>query len=167
MRFKVIQESTTFKKLREIETKISEVKKKANKLCKKLGGLSVATTGRNAAGGIDAIEFVTHPGKDKWKPVGKSYDRLYSPKANNTEVIKQFSELPVVSFEELNKIVGFIPEYVGMNDGIAHVKCIGIMFCEKEILLKSEENSKFKPSKDLIEILESEYATIAKTIKNI
>lgn len=53
MRFKVIQESTTFKKLREIETKISEVKKKANKLCKKLGGLSVATTGRNAAGGID------------------------------------------------------------------------------------------------------------------
>jgi len=167
MRFKVIQESTTFKKLRELETKISEVKKQANKLCKKLGGKSIATTGRNAAGGIDAIEFLKNPGKDKWNPVGEKYSNLYAPKAANTEIIKQFSELPVVKFEELNSIVGFTPEYIGINGSMAHVKCIGVMFCEKEILIKSEENSKFKPSKDLIEILESEYIQIAKTVNNV
>lgn len=167
MRFKVIPESTTFKKLRAIESKISDVKKQANKVCKKLGGKSVATTGRNAAGGIDAIEFLNNPGKDKWKPVGEKYSNLYAPKAINTEVIKLFADLPVVKFEELNSIVGFTPEYIGMNGGIAHIKCIGVMFCKENILIKSEENSKFKPSKDLIEILESEYNSIAKTVNDI
>lgn len=165
MRFKVIPGSDTFIKLTELNKRIIAAREAANKFCRKIGGKSVANLGVNAAGGIDAIEFDHPPSAKKWMPVGRKHQKYFQPiPKTNPEVIEEIKKLPVVTYAEMNAIVGFTPQYVIECGERVTIRSIWVFFCKNDILIQNEQGTKFNPGPDLVEILESEFESIKKTV---
>ena len=102
---------------------------------------------------LDAVKFEDKP--DGWRSVGPSWQRFYQPKASNKKAWAAIKELPFVSIEELNILVGY-DQFVGRDLCIAHRP--GIHFGKDEILLEvAEEMDWYKPVDSMLEITVSEY----------
>ncbi len=167
MKYKILKGTDTFKKLKDVQTKMIVAGDASQKLCKELGGADAYTNGQYAAGGIDAIGFDKDPDVKVWCRAGKKWQNLWYPRSikSNKELLQKFRDLPKVELSEINDIVGFKSGFTG-GDGVnvfmVHVKSVGLQFLSKMILMEVENKMKFKPNKDMVEIKESEFLKLSK-----
>lgn len=164
MKFKVKKGSETHKKLIALQKRITDVNKQANKFIESIGAKEYCRNQHHAYGGVGAIKFNEKP--EGWRKEGAPYQRLYMPKSAQKELWSKINALPVIEYDEINKIVGFhAPQTVECTGGLAWIKCIGIHWGRNDILLETVEGSQYKPPKDIVEILESEYVKLKGTQK--
>lgn len=150
--YKVPRNSETGKKFAEIEKRKHECFDAVKEFIKPFGATQFRYSRWSLWGGIDSIILENEPDLKIWKKVG--YQEYY-PKANSKEgkeLIKKMKELPTVSFNDLNSIVGY------QTDWYSH---IGFSYGNKEFFgfiigLDWKANI---PS-DCIEITASEYEKI-------
>lgn len=165
MKFKIAKTTETFKKLAEFKKQVESVNTQAGKLSKELGG-----TGRyckkihRLAGGVSGIEFKQKP--EGFKVVGEPYQNLYYPKVTNKTACKQIEALPTLEYNALNSIIGFkSPQTVSADRGIVWINAPSVIWGKNEMLLDIESGCKYTPpSKDIVEILESEYEKLKNKI---
>jgi hypothetical protein len=68
------------------------------------------------------------------------------------------SDLPTIDYNELNEIVGFkAPQTVTSERGIAWISNVGWICGKNEMLIEVADGCKYKPTKDVVEILDSEF----------
>lgn len=162
MKYKVLKNSVTFKKLMELKKKAQAARKAAGSLVEKLGAENYCPDRRTLYGGISAVQFDKQP--DGWKIISKQ-DGLYFPKniAANKKLLSEIEALPKLQYNDLNSIVGFsAPQYIGLKVSF-HV---GLDYCNGgDIIISVTDGAKFKPSKDLKEILQSEYLRLTEEKK--
>ena len=166
MKYKILKGTELFKKLADLRKRMNEVQKQAKDLAIELGGTAAATSGRNLAGGIDAVEFDKKP--DGWRSVGNSWQNLYYPKADkkNKEIHDKINALPILKFEELNNAVGFSAnQSVCNSNGFAFIKTVGMQWHKDFILMETAEGTKYTPVDGVQEILGSEFEELSKKIK--
>lgn len=167
MKFKVLKGTELYNKLKLIQKKCSAAQDAAQKLGKKLGGIEVYTTGRDRAGGIDAIEFTydNSPDKEFWmQPDRHNNKNLYYPRNNskankvNAWMHTAISELPIVTIDEFNKVIGFESQWVSL----INYKSYGLLIKKDYALIELGEKCKYKPLPDMIELTISEYTKLNK-----
>lgn len=165
MKFKVHKGTETFDKLKELHDRMIFAGNAAKELVSQLGGKRYASSNRGIYGGIDAIEFDVKP--DGYKPVGKKYQSLFYPKASNKEILKLINQLPIIKREELNIILNFKgPQAVTIDDGIYWVNAPDVVFGDHFYLFNVVTSVEYNPPADAVEILESEYDKLKKSIYN-
>jgi hypothetical protein len=155
MKFKVIEGTQTFENFNTFFENSKRVNKQALDIANKLG-FEEFVTAREVSGGISA--FVSKEKIDGYKQVYKKHgNNFWFPKSTkeNKELINQIGALPVITEEEFNSIIGFEPEFVGNR----FVRRYSLSFSEKGncYLVDTSVARDFKPSEDLIEVLESEF----------
>jgi hypothetical protein len=156
--FLIKKGSRTYERLIELFKKMDGADKAALALAKRLGGKKIASAnGRRLAGGFDGVQFDNKP--EGWKIVGKPYQNLFMPKADQKAIWRQIGHLPVVEFDELNKIVGFQGNQVVSSDGgLVWVHTVGIHKGTNYFLMEVIKGTKYKPpTSDIVEILASEF----------
>jgi len=151
MYFKVEKGTETFKKIDEMMDKFVDYNKQAHKLVKELGYDAFGTSHRGVAGGISCINASEKP--DGFKQVGKSYQCLYYPKANNKKIIEQIKDLPILSYDEYNETIGFKEQY----QGLTHYSAFGLITGDDIYLIEIADDCKYEPLNDMVELLGSEY----------
>ncbi|HQV53974.1 MAG TPA: hypothetical protein PLX17_00585 [Chitinophagaceae bacterium] len=166
MKFKILKGTELYNQLVALRKKIDHVQSESAKLAKEFGGGEVATSGRNLAGGIDAVEFKEKP--EGWKVVGETWQKLFYPKSDksNKEIHEKIQALPVVKFEELNSLVKFDIQGATSGRGLAFVKSVACAWGKGYVLIEVHENCKYTPVEGMIEILESEYKKLMDKIKD-
>jgi hypothetical protein len=85
MYLKVVKGTETFDKLNAVWDKINEYNNIAKALVNELGFDKFGRTREGVGGGISCIQSDTKP--DGWRSVGKKYQSLYFPKANQKELL--------------------------------------------------------------------------------
>jgi hypothetical protein len=151
MYLKVIKGTETFDKLSAVWDKINEYNNIAKALVKELGFEKHGRSKIGVAGGISCIECETKP--EGWRSVGKKYQSLYYPKANQKELLNKIESLPIVSEEEYNNTIGFEPQFTSLH----YISAFASKRNEKEIVIKIAETADYTPKSDMIEITVSEY----------
>ena len=142
--------SLTGKKIQAIENEVKKCNQKSADLAKELGADQWRPMPFPVAGGISAL-VLENPDMKIWKKV-KDTPNMYTPRANTKEGKKiqlQMKELPTVSREQLNQVVGWDEGWsvIGVNFNTEGRK-YGI-----DILEKWE----IKMPDDCIEVTSSEY----------
>lgn len=161
MKYKILQDSPLFDKLKALQKRMTNVKRQAEKVAKSFNG-----TGRFCghihalAGGISAIEFDEKP--EGWKAVGESWQRLYYPKVINKEANKLIAPLPLMDYDELNKLVNFKSGAYTNAGGIFWIKCPEINFYPTYTLINIPDGVSYTPVDHMIEILDSEFQKLNK-----
>jgi hypothetical protein len=95
--------------------------------------------------------------------VGEPYQKLFYPKATNKALLRRISALPTLKPKELNEIVGFRGgmSVTSTGDFVVH-RAPGIEWKKDVILMEVPAGAKYTPpSKDIVEILESEYLRLS------
>lgn len=162
MKYTIAKGTPTFDKLTELRKKADEANKAANALANEFTGhpeegAKYARDSDCFAGGIKAIRMYEKP--EGWRHVSKKWRMLFMPKADNKEALKRISELPRVSLEDLNSLVGF-KRYASANSGglgLTFYNAPGVYWLDDEHLLDVSAKAKFTPNEDMTEILESVY----------
>lgn len=160
MKFKILKGTDTFKKLKDLESKMEECNGAASDLCKELGG-SVDGTWlgkgyRCIAGGVSGIRLEAKP--DGWKLADRDHEGYYIPKINkiNKPLLDRIDALPTLNYDDLNGIVGFHHQ----TSGLRWFNCPGVNWFDEYVLLSVDNACKFIPNHDMVEILESEYISL-------
>lgn len=153
MYIKIKKGSETFKKLSELKKRIDKAAKKAEMVCKSIGGDKPYSTGRYLVGGIDAMSFKEDPDANLFRKVQK-YPSLWYPKAKHKAAFELMKELTPIKKEELHSIIGW--KGIQMID-LAIVDSVGVEFCKEYHLLETHKGSTFTLNDDMEEIMESEY----------
>lgn len=156
MYFKIEHGTELFKEFESLNERRHKAHDAAFKLQKSLGGLGYTRPYGSLGGGINAIKFEDKP--DGFKSINKSMS-LYSPKKSNKEMIKRIENLPIVTEDELNSMLGFEPQFSGKY----YHNLPGFIECEKYILVDVSDLCKYTPKSDMIEILSSEYKELSKS----
>lgn len=165
MKYKIKKGTETFKKLVILQQHIKEVESEAFKIVESLGATKYCKAFNKLAGGISAIRLEKKP--EGFKNVDKDWRMLFYPKASNKKVCKEIESLPTIKYDELNNIIGFeAPQTVSCERGIGWVNTVGLIFGKDFMLLDVENGCVFKPNKDTIEILESEYQKLKSKLNN-
>ena len=162
MKFKVLKGNQLFDSLCAIKIKCENATKAANELAKELGGNQAATRNLYRAGGLDAIEFTNYPDKELWRQVDrKNNPYLFYPrsKKSNVDLFERISNLPIVTYDEYNSIINFLPTFGSSDnvDGIVHFKSYGLIITDDCALIEIGNGSGYIPIDGMIEIFESEY----------
>lgn len=156
MKFKVEKGTETYDKFEELFERIDKYDDEAIEMRNSLGFKKHCLHQENVGGGIygifssEKIEgFKKHP----------RHHSLWIPKIANKEIIEKFKSLPVVTRDEYNDVIGFEQQFVGLT----LYRTYGLKKSEVEdcYLITMGENVEFKPSKDLIEIVGSEYKRLS------
>mgnify|MGYP006444623869 CR=1 FL=1 len=154
MYFKTFRISDTGKKFKKVEEKASKAFEDQKLLADELGFKSWREGYWQAFGGISCVHFDNEPDAKLWK---KNLDG-YLPKLNTKagkELQKKFDDLTSVSYDELNKCVGF--------DG-APFKHIGVNFNHKNFYgFAVGDDWDFKVPEDCEEITLTEYKYLFKS----
>lgn len=162
MYFRIPKGTETFNKLQALHQLIEKARASARKLVKTFGGTGeYCGEQQSIGGGIAGVEFKEKP--EGWKMVGEKYQKLFMPKADQKELWKKIKALPVIEYDELNKIVGFDgPQTAIDSRGIAWINSVGMVWGTQYMLMEVAKGCKFKPNKDMTEIVESEYQKLEK-----
>lgn len=151
MKFKVLRESETGKRIAEIERMASLAHDDAKNLANDIGFEQWRGGYWCAFGGISCVMFKKVPDTKLWK---KQEDGYY-PKKNSKEgkeLAQRFDALTVVSLKDLNESVGF---------GGAPWKHIGINFNNKDYFgFEVGDKWEYTPPSDCVEITHSEFRTL-------
>lgn len=160
MKFKIVEGTATYDKLLDLRKRMDEANKLAGDLCDELGGtpnrVRLVPSG-SIGGGIAGIPMAE--GKpDGWKLVASGYGNMCLPKMTkeNKPILDKIASLPIISYEELNSIVGFEEQC----QGFVWFAKPGVTWVEKCVLLDVDDRCDFKPNEDMIEILTSEFYSL-------
>jgi hypothetical protein len=167
MYYKINKSTKTFKELMKLSDRIDQVRKEAKKLVKTFKGTGEYCKATHVlAGGIGAVEFKEKP--EGWTHRGEKYQNLYMPKMdrNSKALWEKIHALPVVEYDELNKIVGFEGnQVVSSPGGLGWVNTVGIKWGGNFILMEIAKGAKFKANKDMKEIVYTEFEKLSSKIK--
>lgn len=162
MKFKIEKGTGTFNKLIALRNEIKLVRDQAFAVVQEFGANEFCKAQWSLAGGIAAIKFDNPP--EGWKILDK-YQNLYYPKAKNKVALLKFATLTTIPYSALNDIVGFLGnQTVPYGQGICWVNTVGMKFGENYMLMEVREGAKYKAIPDVIEILESEFEILSKSI---
>jgi hypothetical protein len=155
MKFKVLEGTQTFDNFKTFFENSKRVNKQALDLAYKLG-FEEFVTAREVSGGISA--FVSKEKRDGYKQVYKKHgNNFWFPKSTkeNKELINEINNLPVITIDEFNSIIGFEPEFIGDK----FIRRYSLSFSEigNCYMVDTGIAKDYKPNSDMIEILESEY----------
>ena len=153
MKFKVEKGTAIYQELELLFDKIKDYNSKTKKFVESLGFEEYGVSLRGRAGGLSCIRTSKKP--DGFKTVGKKYDNLFMPKASNKELWKKINELPILSYDEYNKVIGFEAQF----QGLSHIRSYR---CEKvnDVFLIDVGNADYMPIEGIVEILDSEYKSL-------
>lgn len=156
MKFKALKGTETFAKLQAVWLRIKKADKAAKQLAIELNADTRWMSGWGSiSGGISGIELKVKP--EGWKSTGEN-GFYYPAKLNaNKELLDRLEALPVVKDFELNDAVGFKRQSVGR---VMH-NCIGAQFGKDYHLFEVNEEVKYTPPADVIEITASEYKKLS------
>lgn len=152
MKYKVKTESELHSKFNSLIDRMSACRKEALLLAESLGFDALGGKHNCAAGGISCLQHEGPKPPEGYKRVGKDYQKLCFPKANNKEVLKKISELPIVTNEEYNGLINFEATFVGN----VYIRRFGLMERDGVYLIDTGE-ADYTPVDGMEEILESEY----------
>jgi len=155
MYFKINKETNTFLELDKVFNKMKDCNNAAFELSKELGFDAFGISKGVVAGGISCLQ--SQEKKEGYTTVGKRHQKLYFPKANNKEVMNKIKELLTVEYDEFNKTIGFVPQY----SATTHHRSFGAERLKDIYLIEIDDKCNFKPKSDMIEILSSEFKTLA------
>lgn len=148
MKFKVLKGTPLFDKLTNLKKEIDAANNAARDLVKELGYENYCKSLFDVAGGISAIII------PEGKPAGWRFsfnDRqpahAYFPSSikANKELLERIKKLPIVSTQKLNSLINYGSPF----------STPGISWRKNYILISTR--NEYKPVKDMVEILESEY----------
>ncbi|WP_285055169.1 hypothetical protein [Pedobacter ginsengisoli] len=156
MKYKILKGSETFKKLVDLNQEIRRCNKASTDLAKEIGGDEKGTIlghSFHIAGGLSGVKMASKP--DGWRDASKNYYGYFFPKINkvNKPILDKIKALPVVSYDDLNKIVGFSFQ----SHDMTWFNCPGVIWKEELILMEVDYRCSFTPNEDMTEILESEF----------
>lgn len=164
MKFKISKGCDLYDELVAIQKKGSAAINAANKLCKQLGANSYIPEREAAWGGIMAFEFKDTP-PEGFKPVYKKHqDNLYYPKATkkNKPLHVQINTLPSITYDQINKLVGFKQQTVTTKGNLYWINTVTIVYKTGYILMATASGTRYKPKPGMVEIVESEYERLSK-----
>lgn len=166
MKFKVVKGTKLFDQLVDVQKEIRRVNGEARKLVESLGYKKYWPSSE-LAGGIVAIHCPT--GKPEgWAVFWKDEKHCYMPAKNkkeNKELWAKINALPVLEYSYLNDLLDYKPLTHRTDNRVSFGP--GIQWEKDYVLLEFADYvaAKYKPVKDMIEILESEYVKLSK-LKN-
>lgn len=178
MKFKIMKGTELYKELAALAKKCKECESAAHALAEKYGaeGAYSSSSGSTRAGGIAGFKFAKDrfPDKAFWMQVDRHntpdawYPRRGKKYSCNASIHHEIDALPQVSFDEYNKVIGFKSGFGCSSEGISHFKSYGLNVYRGYALIVVPEGAEFKPpTKELIEIVESEYIKLKKSTKEI
>lgn len=164
MKYKVLKGTPLFDKIVVVVEKIKDYNQQAEDLSNSVGGLRAATLGYNRAGGIAAFEFKKEPDMNLWKRVDK-YEPLYSPRAKkaNNALFAKIQALPITRYEEFNNVIEFKQHW----SGLTFHQTYGLVISDDFMLIEMNDEVKYTPVQDMIEILGSEYNYLKESVKEL
>ena len=159
MYYRVNPDTKTYQEFENFYKKVEEYNKIAIDFRNSLGFTKHLIPRDNVGGGILAVYSPTQPEGYK-KFVSRTLTSgWWQPKANNKEMLEKFNSLPTVTRDELNEIIGFKKQF------LSFVFVYGYAVTKSEIedcyIIGINEKADFSPSKDLVEILASEYKRLS------
>ena len=152
MKYKVKQESELHGKFNSLMDRMIACRKEALDLAERLGFDALSGKHSCAAGGVSCFQYEGPKPPEGYKRVGKDYQKLCFPKANNKEVLQKISELPLVTNEEYNGLINFEASFTGDM----YIRRYGLMERNGIYLIDTGE-AEYTPVDGMEEILESEY----------
>lgn len=171
MKFKIPKGSDVYNSLVDLFSRGDKCIEAAKKLTKEFGAETSGKWGssQNYFGGADGFrfEYGKNPDKTLWKVADKNNSRFFSPKANNKVAWEKIKALPVVTYDEINKAVGFPDglQAVGDGMGISIIHTVGLAKGKNYFIMDVHDKIKLKPPKGVVEILGSEYDKLMKLIE--
>lgn len=165
MKFKINNGTETFKNLKDVQSRMKECNAAASALAKELGGVDGQrlSGGHDCiAGGLGGIKLSSKP--DGWRNASKHHYGFYFPKItkSNKPILAKIADLPKVTYRDLNSVVGF--EF--QSSGLTWFNCPSVKWGPEYVLLAIHEDCYFTPNADMVEILDSEYKTLAEALKD-
>lgn len=166
MKYKVEKGTPLFDAFDDVYTLIKYCNTKALELSESLGFKEFGSNTSEIAGGIYC--FYSEEKKEGYKTVGKPYQNLIFPKAQNKELLLKIAELPVVKLEQYNELISFKQRFSSDERGLIHIRSFGsqISNCGNYYLLDIDPKSDFEIKEGMIEILESEYIRLSNKKSN-
>lgn len=161
MKFVIKKGSELYRKLAVIQARAIICNKDAKKLALFFGAKSWHIGQGCLAGGISCIEFKGDPPKG-WVKFSPKYPNLFKPGARDKYTWKLIKMLPVVSSDEVAKILKFNDQTYFVGDQMHWISCPGVQWKKDFALVKVPEEVKYKPVPGMKEILESEFIKLSK-----
>ena len=103
------------------------------------------------AGGIGAIKSDVKP--EGYRRIGRKDQGMIYPRANNKVLIKAFDELPIITDDEFNEVIGFKSQF----SDIHHHRRYGLYHRKEGFLVHINDKCQYEPIEGMIEILASEF----------
>lgn len=151
MYYKLEPGSETYEKVKETLEKCDSFNDQAQAVVKELGFEKYGQSKRGVAGGISCLESKQKP--EGYVTIGKKWQNLVYPKANNKAALKKIESLPVMTFEEFGKPIGFKPQI----KGLVHHRACGVEKVGEIYLIEVDDRCDYAPAEGMVEILTSEY----------
>ncbi len=132
-------------------------------LVDELGGETYLQGGNGAlAGRLEGIRFAEKP--DGWKLVHRYMaHNMYYPKAlkQNKNILVRICKIPVVKRSELNELVGFKSQVVGMT----FIQSVGVVWGTDYHLITVHDEVEFTIIDGMVEITTSEFKRLKEVIE--
>jgi len=151
MYYKVLKGTETFEKLNNVWDKIVDYNNQSKELTEELGFEKFGRNNNGVGGGISC--FKSEEKKEGYRMVGKKHQDLCFPKANQKNILAKIDALPVVSYDEYNKTIGFESQFTD----VYYISHFASKRLDELIVIKLSENCKYQPKEDMIEITTSEF----------
>lgn len=172
MKFKVLKGTELFEKLSALGDNIKECDNKSFELAKELGFKNCYGKSFLLAGGLYGlipIDGKTKPEGYAWAfndRTGNAVMPIKNRKANK-EIIDKIDSLPTVEYDELNNLVNYhraLSNKPNETGGTRFSFHPAINWTKEFILIDVPVSNgrKYRPAKDMVEILESEYQKLKK-----
>lgn len=158
MKYKILKGTDTFKHLENLMDRRKDCNEAATALLIELGGSGDhkrLTNLNTIGGGIAGIELGEKP--EGWKKIN-GYHGFYFPLSNkkNQALLQRIADLPVVTQDELNEVLGFKEQW----QGLTMYRQPGLFERNEFFLMEISDKCDFTPNSDMIEILSSEFKTL-------
>lgn len=164
MYFEVRKDSETHENLKVFWKKRLEAENVAKFLVKELGCQQYYKK-IGFYGGIDGIVFKEKQDKSLWKKVCNDQFAYY-PTKKNAEIYNKIENLPVISYEELNSIIGFTSQRIEVGKKATWIASTGLNYRNGTFSFEVDDACVFTPSADLEEIIFSRYKMLTSPIQD-
>jgi hypothetical protein len=167
MFYKLPKGTKAFIKLKAVEEKIVEANRAARKLAAELKAKHVVRSADTVAGGIIGFSFSKRP--DRWKAVlRRHYENVYFPGASpeNKDLLDRIKRLPKVTRGDVATASNYSPQLVGGEGNMRFSLCPAVIWGKEFILLEVASGADYKPFAGAVEITETEYRKLSKSLAN-
>lgn len=157
MKYKVTNGSETYNMIIDLYERVKEVKEAAREACVKLGFDAYYEDSGCVAGGIEALKTEDWIKPDGYTKHGR-FSRGWCPYRRDKASWKILNELPRVTYDDMNKIIGFQSAIKGLTWYTGFTSIASTEEDGTEIfLIQVSDHVFYEPKDDMVEILGSEF----------